>query len=198
MADLNEAYLILPVDWYKLYDANGKTWTTLVIRVILEDSKRVYIDVSLDVQKNQKKLERIQAHLDSKSYTYTPFLGLRCIIANKKSQDGTTRTAVKTSINNVDIIETEPQSFVDKQNIVILSGKVHQVKNDLMILSCSYRDVKNNKYLNRYITIGSKGIAEKIMVNDRVYCLGRISTATNNGKDTLFVRVNPEHIRRIL
>lgn len=198
MADLNEAYLILPVDWYKIYDANGKSWTTLTIRVILEDSKRVYIDVSLDVQKNQKKLERIQAHLDTKAYNYTPFLGLRCIIANKKSQDGSTRTAVKTSINNVDIIETDPQSFVDKQNIVILSGKVHQVKNDFLILSCSYRDVKNNKYMNRYITIGSKEVANAISVNDRVYCLGRVSTATSNGKDVLFVRANPEHIRRIM
>lgn len=198
MVDLNEAYLVLPVDWYRLYDANGKTWTTLSIRVILEDLKRVYIDVTVDLAKNQKKLERIQAHLDKKTHEFTPFLGLRCIIANKKSQDGTTRTSVKTSINNIDIIETEPKSFVDKQNIVILSGKVHQVKNDLMILTSSYRDIKNNKYLNRYITIGSKGVADQISQNDRIYCLGRVSTATNNGKDTLFIRVNPEHLRRVI
>lgn len=83
-------------------------------------------------------------------------------------------------------------SFQDSEfavfNTCMFSGTVKDLSSDgRMKLSCSYRNVKDNKYLERYIPVLYTGRYEPALLNSKVMIAGRICGTRPDGSNGPYI-----------
>ena len=165
--NINSFLLCFPCNWYKLYDFGEKTYTNLSVKLNAREQS-IFVDIPINTNSISKKsFKTLMEKLESKT---TDHLMISGIFIQKK--DG--RVALRGKLSTSAFIAGLNQ---DSHNSVFLSGTVSSIANNKFILSMSYLNPKDNKYLNRSVNVD---YYPGIIVNDNIALKGIILNKDNN------------------
>lgn len=134
----NEVILKGNCTWSKLYDFNGKAYTTLSLRVEVDRNVQIFVDVSV----TNKDMENVdnQTLINTITSSKQPIY-ISGYLANKKD-----KIVVKANLSSIGVLETLSIGMS-----VNIAGYIETT--DPMILKIPYRNVKENKTEYRKIPV---------------------------------------------
>jgi hypothetical protein len=196
LVDLNEVILTVPVEWYRVWDPQGKPWTSISLRVILDDYTRAYIDIPINAdQVDSKQVTFIKNHLDSGDGK-NPYLAINGMVVNKNSKDGKAEPRLRTGLSKIGIPVNPSETVINR---CVVSGKVEGISpKGPFIVAASYRDPKKNIYKDRLIPVICTQQPSGLLVGKRVLVFGKVRSELPNKTEKIHISAPLEDIVPLL
>ena len=145
MADQNVILIGGNVTWHKYYDPGTKLWTSMRVRLQLDEKlgNSTWIDIRVNGEKqiNGRHLKSVLNHLETTTYKKLSVVGS---YVQRKQADGTIIDSIRASITDVQPISDDFNSTI---NTVLLKGRVERIMpdNGVVYIQTSFFNPKKAK-----------------------------------------------------